>query len=143
MKERYPNEPAVNSSEDANAFTICGIRGYNFAPYKFDQTKIRLSKDNDGLFKKLLAGRCDLIIGYHEVFQGFQKMGQMNLEGLDWIEIPDSTPLEFHVMVSKKWPGGERLRDSIDAGLSKLKADGSYQEIMQELGIYGSVGYRL
>jgi polar amino acid transport system substrate-binding protein len=117
-------------------YQVCSILGYNLGNYKFNIEKIdKNAKTNQALIAKLKKKKCQLVIGYLEIWQTFEKMGKFDLKGLGFVEIPESKPLEFHAMVSKKYPKAKKVIQIINDGLNELKADGFYKRVFQKYGI--------
>ncbi len=125
----------IKTTQDVNKFTIGGVLGYNFGVYKFDTSKIdKGAIDSKVLLTKLRAGRHDFAIGYVEIFEAYAKMGSIDLSGLGWIEIPETTPLVFHMMFTRN-EKGKKILGIVNEGLKQLKNDGTFDKILKKSGI--------
>ena len=125
----------MKSVKDVERFSIGGVFGYNFGVYSFDISRVdQGSKTTEALLTKLRKGRIDLAIGYPEVFRGLAKIGRIDLTGLEYVEIPESTPLVFHAMVTRK-EGGKQLLKIVNDGIEQLKTDGYYQRVFRKYGV--------
>ena len=134
-KTRYPDGPPITTAEDVNRFSVGAIFGYDLNMYKFDITKIDSgTKTIDSLLKKLRRKYIDLAIGYVGVCEALEKMGKINLTGLERMEIPGTPSQVYHVMFTRK-KGGEKLLEIFNKGLEELKSEGYYQKVFRKYGI--------
>lgn len=129
------NNLNIKTNQELNDFKIGGIVGYNFDVYKFDTSKIyQGAKEPKILLAQLRKGRHDLVIGYTEIFEVYEKMGEIDLSGLEWIKIPETSPLVFHMMLTRNVKG-KKLLKIVNEGLKKIKSDGIYSNILKKYGI--------
>ncbi|MCJ8320375.1 MAG: transporter substrate-binding domain-containing protein [Colwellia sp.] len=123
------SEPSFKTIDALEQYSIGGILGYNFSIYNFDTSKVdQSSTDAENLLAMLRFGRHDFVIGYVEIFQAMERANVLSLEGLDWVVIPETTSLSFHMMLSKK--ADKKLMEIINVGLKRMVEDGSYQDII-------------
>jgi polar amino acid transport system substrate-binding protein len=136
-KARYPDGPEIRTVEDVNMFSVGAILGYNLDIYKFDISKVDSGAVTiDRLLKKLRLRYIDLAIGYIEIYQGLAAIGQIDLTGLDYIEIPETPSKQYYVMFTrKKGKGGKQLLKMFNHGLEQLKSEGYYQKVFEKYGI--------
>jgi polar amino acid transport system substrate-binding protein len=136
LSSRYPQAPVIKTVADMKSYTYCGLFGYNYSMYNLPAAQLDDgAKDEDNRVKKLRIGRCDFILGDVEIINNFASMGKIDLKGIAHIPIPEAKPKEFHAMISRAIPHGEKLLKDIDTGLAKLKADKTYGKIMKNYGI--------
>lgn len=136
LSSKFPQKPEIKTVDEMKKYKYCGLLGYNYDMYKLPAENLDMqAKDEDQRFKKLRAGRCDFILADLEILKGFVKMGQVNMDGTDSIPIPESKPKEFHMLISRAESAGEPLLKTLDEGLEKLKADGTYTKIFTNYGL--------
>ena len=111
------------------------MRGYNYGTLGFDAARIHEVGSNQAMLEMLRQKRCDLIIGYLEIWESFEAKGVLDLEGIDYVEIPESEPLVFHVWVSRNYPDAQELMRAINEGLAELEASGRKREIFDQYAI--------
>lgn len=129
------DDSVIKTTQDVNKFRIGGVLGYNFGVYKFDVSKIdQGALDIKALIAKLRSDRLDFVIGYVEIFEAYAKRGSIDLSGLGWIEIPETTLLVFHMLFTRNEKGKKQL-GIVNKGLKQLKNDGTYNKILKKYGI--------
>lgn len=83
--------------------------------------------------KKLYAGRIDMIAGsFANIRYAAQQQG-MNLGELVFLQ-PALVENSLHIMISKAAPDGEQLLADFHRGLEEIREDGSYEQILREMG---------
>ncbi|MBF0484801.1 MAG: transporter substrate-binding domain-containing protein [Candidatus Omnitrophica bacterium] len=103
--------------------------GYGDAIDSNDKITKEYSKSDDVIIKKLIAKRVDFIVLFEKVADYL-----LSKEGLQG-QIKPVGPVEsaqIYVAFSKSNPDGQKYRDIFSKGFSKIKADGTYQKIMDQ-----------
>ena len=136
MRSRYQSPPKLSSVDDMKQYKYCGLFGYNYTMYALPETQLDTAATSEVVrFKMLRGGRCDFVLGDTELLRAFAAMGQLDLDGTDYIPIPDAKPKEFHIMATKKTAEGSKLVKLIDDGIAAMKKDKSYDGIFRKHGM--------
>lgn len=135
LKSRYPLAPEIRTVADVNTYSLGGILGYNYDIYPFVTDNMDAGADGvPTLMKKLRVGRFDLAVGYVEILKYYDSMGEVDLTGIGWLDIPGTAPFEYHYMLSRNQTGEALLR-IINRGMEQLRNDGTYGNIFRKYGI--------
>lgn len=91
-------------------------------------TKVNTSSDAN-LLRMLVAGRVDYILlntmpGYYRIRKDPTVQGRIKLVGTIRLD-------GFWVAFSRQHPEGRRLADVLEKGLNQIKADGTYDQLLQ------------
>jgi polar amino acid transport system substrate-binding protein len=126
--------------EELNRYRIGVVRGY-VNDEKFDAAdylRKDFSTDNLTNIRKLLSGRVDLFVADKYVVLYLLKNNFPGLDNtIDFIEKPLSRNNLF-VCISRKTTNGALKVKAFNDGLKQIKADGTYQKIMEKHG-YGKM----
>jgi|GEM_PF-378759 len=131
-RRRFPKGVPIRSVDDLARFQICGVHGYNYAPYGLrDEQVDRGALDFSRVIAKLLVGRCELGIEKLEAVRAARYKGQQLLADPDiaYAPIPGMAKGEFHMLVSRQHPQGEALLAAINAGLKALRDSGELKAL--------------
>ena len=124
-----------DSLRDLTGYTIGVGRGFANSP-EFDAAEF-LDKEiveNQNLnLRKLFSGRLDLITGSFDRVPSTAKNEGYDISRLRYLEPPLKTHT-IHVGVSRALPDGEAIRDAIYRGLAEIRANGTYERILEEIG---------
>lgn len=134
-RKRFPQGLHIESADDLRRYRACGVFGYSYAAYGYAEGEVEQgAKTFVALIEKLHLGRCDLFPEQREIMEGFAAVGKNYLSDPDLISapIPGARPTDFHMMVSRAWPEGERMRQLIDEELVALEKSGRYKRIMRK-----------
>jgi len=84
--------------------------------------------------KKLADGRIDLMVGSRKVI--LNEINNNLPDLVDKIEAinPPLQSQDLHILISKKAPGYEQIIKDFNLGLEKIKADGTYDKLMEKHG---------
>lgn len=83
--------------------------------------------------RKLYAGRIDLIAGSFASIRYLADDAGHDVDRLVFLEPPlDENTL--HIMISRAIPDGEQLLADFHQGLREIRADGTYDAILEEMG---------
>lgn len=136
LTSKYPTPPKIATVADMKKYRHCGMFGYNYTMYELPESQLDSgAKDEPSRMKKLRLDRCDFILGDVEILKSFSAMGQLDISGTSSIPIPGAKPKDFHAMVSKASPEGEKLLKIINDGITTLQKDKTYAKILKKYGI--------
>ena len=126
---------SFDSLRDLTGYTIGVGRGFANSP-EFDAADF-LDKEiveNQNLnLRKLFSGRLDLITGSFDRVPSTAKNEGYDISRLRYLEPPLKTHT-IHVGVSRALEDGEQIRDAINRGLAEIRANGTYERILREIG---------
>ena len=132
------------SIQDLKGLKIAGRLGYTYGEkfdaaidagtFKFE----RVDKDEIN-FKKLLAGRVDLVISVLNAGEESLKK-EFTPEQVSQVTY-HQTPARiagYHLLLTKELPENEALMKKFDEGLKKIQANGTFDKIMADMkaGVY-------
>jgi polar amino acid transport system substrate-binding protein len=122
------------SDTDMAGKTLCGPAGW--ATFFFDHKGRNWLRDGvitlqqptniDDCFEMLIAGTVDGVV--INEFSGRQKIKELGLTGQ--VDVAAGRPIAIdglHVVAHKDHPRATALVEVVNAGLSRIKADGTYQ----------------
>ena len=123
------------SLRDLTGYTI-GV-GRGFANSKaFDAAEFlekEIVKDQVLNLRKLYSGRVDMITGSFDRIPFTAIEQDRDTERLVYLEPPLKTHT-IHVGISRALDNGEEIRDAFDRGLAEIRANGTYERILREIG---------
>lgn len=130
-REQFPNGLAWEGPEDTRNYKVCGVRGYNYSDVMEPGGDIDVTSNSlEIALKQVEKGRCQILFNSVEPVMGSKLFGESIVpSGVTYVEYELGAPNTFHIMVSRKSPRGERLRDSIDRAIDTLVANGTRDEI--------------
>ncbi|HRE19370.1 MAG TPA: transporter substrate-binding domain-containing protein [Rhodocyclaceae bacterium] len=120
--------PRISNLADLKKLRLCGQEGYNYANFGLRDEEVETGATSfPQAMNKLLAGRCDVVLGRREIAAGFRL-----LNGIDYTrspdfgmgEIPGMQPASFHMMISRNLPYGEELLHLVNQGIDEMKQSG-------------------
>ncbi len=130
--KHYKTDFTYNNWQDLKKYNIAGVPGY-FYEEKFKQQGIKYYKFNSEAlaFRELYQGHVDLfptdeLVGLtllQELYPNTYKEVFSRLTKPLWIS-------SLHVIFSKTHPDGEKMRNLFTEGLTRIKAQGIYQAIL-------------
>ncbi|MBN2164583.1 MAG: transporter substrate-binding domain-containing protein [Pontiellaceae bacterium] len=125
-----------NALEDLKPYTIGVVGGYGNSP-EFDAADYLKKQEvtEDILnFQKLKAGRLDLVVA--DKYFGLEVLNKKMPEMIGKIDILPK-PINKNglvIGVSKKIPNGAAIVEAFNKGMKEIKADGTYDKIMEKHG---------
>lgn len=123
-----------DSLRDLSDYTIGYGRGYSVNE-EFDNAEY-LDKEAESQIlnlRKLFAGRIDLIAGSFASIQYLAKREGHDVDELVFLE-PTLKESTLHIMISRAIDNGDELMADFHDGLSEIRADGTYDRILEEMG---------
>ena len=130
--KHYKTDFTYNNWPDLKKYSVAGVPGY-FYEEKFKQQGIKYYKFNSEAlaFRELYQGHVDLfptdeLVGLtllQELYPNTYKEVFSKLTKPLWIS-------SLHVIFSKTHPDGEKMRNLFTEGLTRIKAQGIYQAIL-------------
>ncbi len=123
--QQKSNPISWSDPSDLGKLKVGGVTGYAYGIEEYEksgQVKIQRIASADNNYKKLSAGRLDVVLEDKDV--GMELITQLNLA--DSIE-PNAKTLsdrDYFVIISKQSPRAQELIDAFNRGLAKLKAEG-------------------
>lgn len=136
LKRRFPEGLQFNSlTELAQMGTVCGIRGFNYRHFGWDNAiPLSLSKDLPLIPELLQRGRCDFFLARLEIFAGTLKLMNRDPQAIGLVSqvIPDTHPEPFYMLVSRQSPHKMALLTNFNEGITKLEKSGELQQILQQ-----------
>ncbi|MBF0387250.1 MAG: amino acid ABC transporter substrate-binding protein [Candidatus Omnitrophica bacterium] len=103
--------------------------GYGNAVDLNSQIEKEYSKSDEVILRKLAAKRVDFVIVFEKVADYL--IAKMGLQG-QVKAVGTSEAAQIYVAFSKGNPDGQKCRDIFSNGFRKIKADGTYQQIMDQ-----------
>ena len=123
--------------DELKSYTIGVTRGSSMHT-ELEKAGFRLDPVTDALLniRKLLAGRIDLVVGDREYLlyvlqKHFSPAEQKQIKLLS----PAYSQESMHVGFSKQVPGYKELTAAFNKGLEQIKADGTYDAIVEKHGM--------
>lgn len=138
--KRKADKISFKTLNDLKPYKIGVVRDY-VNEEKFDAAKyLQKEEVTDDLtnIKKLIAGRVDLFVA--DKFVGLYTAKKELAEKAALIEFmePPLVTHKLYVCISKKAKNGTAKMDAFDKGLKQMKADGSYNKILEKYG-FGNI----
>lgn len=124
------------------SFLLGGTRGYYYEPmFKKAGLLVDYADDEATSFRKLYRGRIDLLPVNELV--GWELVRKLFPDNTSNIAITKSalTENKLSLMVSKKYPGAEKLLKKFNDGLKRIKENGIYLEIFKKYNISEEAGF--
>ena len=130
---------------DLSGHIIGATSGYNYAPVFLKPAKagalkidwISAEKPEAKHLTKLAMKRLDLVICERSVCSFLLRKHADEFADIDFIAKEIGPVRDFHVCVSKKWPGSQDLLRRFNASYHQLKDRGAFKEIRKHWGIVG------
>ncbi|MBW3698059.1 transporter substrate-binding domain-containing protein [Vibrio sp. T187] len=128
-----------NDVNDLQGLKIGGVLGYDYGVSKFEHDKtivIDRIENQMGNYRKLLAGRLDILFEFPEVGESFiERLGVQDQISMH------PTPLvekSYSLIITKKSKRSDELLSAFNRGLKKLKAKGldKHYEKQSKQGAY-------
>jgi len=137
-KSRSP--PVVNRAADLKRLRLCGVNGYNYAPFGIQAGEIEQGAMNLGQsFLKLKRQRCDAVPERLEIALGYKAINVVDFDQLDigFEYVPGLPPVPFHMMVSRNVPYATELLQVLDEGIEQLNSSGAGRQLASKYSIPG------
>ncbi len=135
-KEKFPNGFTWDTLEDFQGYSMGGTLGYWYVP-AFERVGLAIdfaASDKQNL-AKLIRQRIDFTV--IDELTGMRILREDFAEDMDKIgmlEKPESF-IKFYLLISRTYPNSETLTEKLNRGLSIIKENGTYQEILQQYNI--------
>ncbi|OUR98719.1 hypothetical protein A9Q84_04715 [Halobacteriovorax marinus] len=133
-------DPSKQSYEDLKGISIGGVRSYNYGDRFQDAENsglIKVSRVNDVRqnFRKLFNKRLDVVISHkqvamHHLNNTFSKSHMYRIKSFP---VKTEEQKFYYILFSKKNPKGEEMKNKFNEGLSIIKRNGLFDEILQDL----------
>lgn len=126
---------SFSSLRDLSGYTIGHGRGFTVTE-EFDNADYldkEPAKDLAQNVKKLYAGRIDMIAGSFENIRYAAQQQDMDMDELVFLQ-PPLVESSLHIMISRAAPDGEELLADFHRGLEEIREDGTYEQILREMG---------
>lgn len=126
---RFAEAPAVTDATSLANYRVCGVIGYNYAPYGITQDVLRVKsvQQNLGL---LQLQRCDFFPSEIEPLYGGIELGAYRADGtLRYLVLPSRKA--FYLLVARSSPRGEALVKALNGELRAMNASGETEAIFQ------------
>ncbi len=135
LRERLPGF-AYDTLESLRPYLVGGAIGYHYEPaFTAAGLRVDYSSDIRYAFRKLLAGRVDVVIEEENVGRCIlREMYPAELTRVATSATPFTTGTD-HLMISRGYPGAARLSADFDAGLERLRNSGRLSAIMAAHGL--------
>ncbi len=133
MKKNLPNFDYTNL-EDLKKYKLMSLAGYSHEKM-FQEAGLNTdsTRDAETALRKLEKGRGDLMCENEAVMAGLIRElfpGRESEFGMSKTAFQDK-PL--HLLFSKKFPDMDKYRNTFNAGLAKIKQNGTYDKIVAKL----------
>jgi polar amino acid transport system substrate-binding protein len=126
---------SFDSLRQLSDYTIGYGRGFTVSE-EFDNAAYLDKEPAENLnlnVKKLFAGRVDLIAGSFENIRYIAQQQNRNVDKLVFLE-PPLKKSTLHIMVSRGIDDSEELLADFHNGLRQIREDGTYNQILREMG---------
>lgn len=127
---------SYDSLRELTPYVIGYNRGWEY-PDHFDRADFltkEAATDHRLNVRKLLLKRVDLVAMAEGIFH--HTLADMNGAAASYVALdPPLMTGKLHVTLSKKLPNAKQLRDDLDAGLARIRADGTYDAILGQYTI--------
>ncbi len=125
------------SLDDVQDFKIGGIQGY-FYQEAFDAhggLDVEWVANEESAVRMLQEGRVDLVLS-NEIMM-WALIGNLYPDNIGEFETIENyySKDELYVMASKTYPDSEQLLADFNAGLNQIRADGTYDRILEKYGL--------
>ncbi len=118
-----------DKTSDLSQFKIGGVVGYAYGIEdleKMGKVKIERIAKADGNYKKLLAGRIDIVLEDTEV--GYETLNKLNINKRITAHAKTLSKRNYSVIISKKAANAGTILAAFNKGLKKVMADGRYKK---------------
>ena len=118
---------------DLKNYKIGGVVGYAYGVEDLEKQgviKITRIGNDKGNYKKLTAGRIDIVLEDTEV--GYTLISQLGLSDKITAHPKKLKLRDYSVIISKKAPNAQKLIDAFNRGLKKVMEDGRYQQFVED-----------
>ncbi len=130
----YNKNNPVEWSEpiDLKKYKMGGVIGYAYGIEELERQgvlKIERISNDVGNYKKLAAGRLDIVLEDTEV--GHESINKLGMKDQFSVHPKTLKSRKYSVIISKKAPNAQALIDAFNRGLKKLMDDGRYQKFLE------------
>ena len=113
-------------------YKVGGVNGFNYG-FLDDAFNIDTAANTRrSLLKKLLKGRLDFAIMQREVYLAIRTQDQASTEPLKAVPSPITHQAKYFVLISKKHPRAESIKENFNIQLRKLRVSGQYLHILKK-----------
>ena len=133
-------QPDIRSPADLKTRHLCGVRGYNYAPFGLAANEIDTEAPSQALtFLKLKKGRCEAVPERLEIAIGYKILGVVDFDKLDiaYEAVPGLSPSPFSMMVSRHTPYAEELLAVLNEGIAEISAKDGASDLAAKYSIPG------
>jgi polar amino acid transport system substrate-binding protein len=127
--------PKVNGPDDLRKLKVCGMAGYNYAPFGIPVNEIDTRAVNfPAAVGRLKAGRCDVLLVQQEIVLGQRLSSGFNIAAFPefaMAPIPNLEPAPYHMMLSRKLPYANELLTLINQGIQDMTASRRGEQLAQ------------
>ncbi len=129
-------EVKFSKPEDLVNHKVGGVRGYWYVdPWTKAGVKLDLSNSDEQNFRKLQAGRVDLIVAEELVGRGLiQELFPDKTDQFQTLPTPTDQS-ELFLLVSRSYPNAVEITKRFNDGLDRIKKKGVYKKILAKYGI--------
>ncbi|HTI16079.1 MAG TPA: transporter substrate-binding domain-containing protein [Trinickia sp.] len=130
--------PTVKSATDLRALQLCGVRGYNYAPFALQPDMIDTdAKDLPQALHKLKHGGCDVVPDRLEIVLGYQLLGVINLQqaGIRYAPVPGLPRSPFSMLVSRNVPYAAELLAVLNDGIAEIESRRGASDLAAKYGL--------
>jgi polar amino acid transport system substrate-binding protein len=131
-------KPVIEIAENLRSLRVCGVSGYNYAPFGLEPTMIdAAARDLPQALLKLKRGHCDVVPDRLEVAIGYERLGLLDLkkQGIGYATDPNLPRSPFFMMVSKKVPYAEELLAVLNKGVAEIEASHDANDLSAKYGL--------
>ncbi len=133
LKSKLPNFE-YTSLDALKAYKVAGLAGYSHVEkFKKAGLKLDMSSDLATALKKLKLGRVDLVCEDDAVVIDMIKKKFAADKDNFGLSKNSFASNDMFMMFSKTAPDSDKYREKFNAGVAKIKADGTYDAIMAKL----------
>lgn len=131
-------KPPIQTSGDLHGVRLCGVYGYNYAPFGLAPAEIDTGSQNiSHSMSKLKARRCDAMPERLETTLGYEALGEFDLHKLNiaYEPLPDLPLSRYNFMVSRNAPYASALLNLLNEGIAAMLTNGEAKELAKKYNI--------
>ena len=133
-------KPDVQSAADLKKFRVCGVNGYNYAPFGLVPADMDVgSQSLTQSYQKLKLNRCDVMTERLEIALGYKflEVADFEKQNIGVEPVPNLPLSAFHMMVSRNVSYGNELLKLLNEGIESLKKSGEATGLANKYSIPG------
>ncbi len=119
---RFPQGLDITNIKELSDYIVCGNHGYNYADFGLGEI-IRAGNSVKDVLTKLEQGKCEVYLNWIEIIDGIKTVW-----GIDYISgdlvaqaIPDMPSHKFYMLISREFPGRNKLKSMLDSYLRSVQ----------------------